>query len=120
MFTMFATSTRMVISTAAAVAIVSFGALTLDQAHLAAAPRGTVEVGELTMVDMAPLASVTLPEVTVVAKRESSNSYFAVATELPEVVVVAKRVAYMVATAKASDQARSAGAQASAEGALLK
>jgi hypothetical protein len=120
MFTMFATTTRMAVSTAAAVAIVSFGALTLDQAHIAAAPHGTVEIGELTMVNTSALASVTLPEVTVVAKRESSNSYFAVATELPEVVVVAKRVAYMVAAAKTPDQARSAGAQAPAEGALLK
>jgi len=108
------------ISSAAAFAIVSFGALVLDQAHLASAPRGTVEIGELTLVDTSPLASVTLPEVTVVAKRESADTYFAAITELPEVVVVAKRVTYMVAKANAAEQARSASAKGSAEGALLK
>jgi hypothetical protein len=102
MFTMFATSARMTISTAAAAAIVSFGALTLDQAHNASAPRGTVEIGELQLIDTAPLASVTLPEVTVVAKRESPQRYLAITAELPEVVVVAKRLGYMVANAHAA------------------
>jgi hypothetical protein len=120
MFTMFATSTRLAASTAAAVAIVSFGALVMDQGHLASAPRGTVEFGELTPVDTSPLAMVNLPEVTVVAKRPSSGTYFAAAVELPEVVVVAKRVAYMVAKANAAEQARSASLNGSAEGALLK
>jgi hypothetical protein len=94
MFTMVAESTRKTFSAAAAVAIVSFGGLAMDQAHLAAAPRGTIEVGQPTIVD----GSVTLaqlPEVIVVAKRESTR-YFA-AAQLPEIVVVAKRVAHMVA-----------------------
>jgi hypothetical protein len=120
MFTMYTSSKRMAVSALAAVAIVSFHAVALDQGHVASAPRGIVEVGELTLVDTTPIASVTLPEVTVVAKREISNTYFAVATELPEVMVVAKRVAYMVAGTNAADQGRSASAKASAEGALLK
>jgi hypothetical protein len=104
MFTMFATSARMTFSTAAAAAIVAFGALTLDQAHIASAPRGTVEVGELKLIDNAPVASVTLPEVTVVAKKESSQRYLAIRAELPEVVVVAKRLGYMVANAHAATE----------------
>ncbi len=120
MFTMVAKSTRMAVSTASAVAIVSFGAVVLDQAHIASAPRGTVEIGELTLVDTTPIASVTLPEVTVIAKREAPDAYFAAVTQLPEVVVVAKRVASMVAKASAADQVRSASAKGSAEGALLK
>ena len=118
MFTIVSKNTRMAVSTAAAVAIVSFGALVLDQGYIAAAPRGTVEIGELTPV--APLAAVMLPEVTVVAKRESADTYFAAVTELPEVVVVAKRVAYLVAKANAAEQARSASLNGSVEGALLK
>ena len=120
MFTIVAKSTRMAVSTAAAVAIVSFGTLVLDQGYIAAAPRGTVEIGELTLVAATPVASVMLPEVTVVAKRESADTYFAAVTELPEVVVVAKRVAYLVAKASAAEQARSASLNGSVEGALLK
>ncbi|MSQ92293.1 MAG: hypothetical protein EXR87_05080 [Gammaproteobacteria bacterium] len=120
MFRQYTNSTQMTVSAIAAVVIVSLNAAVFDQGHFASAPRGIVEVGELTLVDSTPIASVTLPEVTVVAKRETSNTYFAVATELPEVMVVAKRVAYMVAGANAADQGRSASAKASAEGALLK
>ena len=46
MFTMVAQNTRKTISAVAAVAIVSFSGLVLDQAHVAAAPRGTIEVGD--------------------------------------------------------------------------
>ncbi|MDH4259173.1 MAG: hypothetical protein OEW16_02605 [Gammaproteobacteria bacterium] len=120
MFPMYTSSKQMAVSALAAFAIVSLHAVVLDQGHIASAPRGTVEVGELTLVSMAPMASVTLPEVTVVAKRESANGYFAVAAELPEVVVVAKRVAYMVANANAAEQAGSASAKGSAESVLLK
>jgi hypothetical protein len=94
MFTMVAQSTRTTFSAAAAVAIVSFGGLVMDQAHLAAAPKGTVEVGELTALDGA-IALAQLPEVIVVAKRDAGTHY--AAAELPEIVVVAKRVAQMVA-----------------------
>jgi len=45
MFTMVAQSTRKTVSAVAAIAIVSFGGLVMDQAYLAAAPKGMVEVG---------------------------------------------------------------------------
>ena len=120
MFTMFSNSTRLAATTAAAVAIVSFGALAMDQSYIASAPRGTVEVGELTLVDVAQTASVMLPEVTVVAKRVSDDALFAMVPQLPEVVVVAKRVAYMVAEANTAEQAGTASVQGPTEGALLK
>lgn len=95
MFTMVAEGTRKTISAVAAVAIVSFGGLVLDQAYLAAAPRGTIEVGELTALETGEVALARLPEVVVVAKRDFGTAY--AMGELPEVVVVAKRVAHMVA-----------------------
>jgi hypothetical protein len=104
MFTMVAQSTRKTVSAAAALAIVSFGVLGLDQAHLAGAPRGTIEVGEPTTINLAAMAEVQLPEVVVVARREQP-SYLA-ATQLPEIVVVAKRAASLVAT---HDRAKRAG-----------
>lgn len=118
MFTMVAENTRKTVSAVAAIAIVSFGGLVMDQAHLAAAPRGTVEVGELTLVGDGQLAQVMLPEVVVLAKRESAT-FFAAATQLPEIVVVAKRVAHLVAKSDAKAQPSSA-MNAGAEGALLK
>ena len=42
-----------VVSTVLATAVVSFAALTLDQGHVAAAPRGVVEVGTLVPVESA-------------------------------------------------------------------
>jgi hypothetical protein len=92
MFTMVAQSTRKTFSAVAAVAIVSFGGLVMDQAYLAAAPKGTIEIGELTAVDN---AVAQLPEVVVLAKREPIHQF--AAAQLPEVVVLAKRVAKMVA-----------------------
>jgi hypothetical protein len=93
MFTQVAGNARKAISTVAAVAIVSAAGLVMDQAHLAAAPRGTVEVGELTPI-VGTVAA--LPEVVVLAKRESGAA-LASTTELPEVVVVARRVTHMMA-----------------------
>lgn len=117
MFTMVAQNTRKTISAVAAVAIVSFSGLVLDQAHIAAAPRGTIEVGELTPVGEAGMAIAALPEVIVVAKREPAlNARYAVTTQLPEIVVVAKRAAHLVAQ---SDGDRRS-VKADAEGALLK
>ena len=95
MFTMVAQGTQKTFSAMAAVAIVSFGGLVMDQAYLAAAPQGTVEIGELTALDNTGATLAQLPEVVVRAKRESAT-YFA-ATQLPEIVVVAKRVATLVA-----------------------
>jgi hypothetical protein len=118
MFTMVAENTRKTVSAAAAIAIVSFGGLVMDQAYLAAAPRGTVEVGELTLVGDGQLSQVLLSEVAVLAKRESAT-FLAAATQLPEIVVVAKRVAHMVAKSDARAQPSSA-MDTVAEGALLK
>jgi hypothetical protein len=95
MFTMVAQNTQKTFSAMAAVAIVSFGGLVMDQAHLAAAPQGRIEIGELTALDSAGATLAQLPEVVVLAKRESAT-YFA-ATQLPEIVVVAKRVATLAA-----------------------
>ena len=117
MFTMNAYSSRKTISAVAAIAIVSFGGLVLDQAHLAAAPRGTVEVGELTPVGETQMALATLPEVVVIAKRESSDfAQFAATTQLPEIVVVASRVAHRVAKSDSDGPAM----KVDAESALLK
>ena len=104
MFTMVAQSTRKTFSAVAAVAIVSFGGLVMDQAYLAAAPKGSIEIGELTALGNAGATLAQLPEVVVLAKRESAT-YFA-ATQLPEIVVVAKRVATLVA--KDEDKQRAA------------
>ena len=42
-----------VVSTILATTIVTFAALTLDQGHIAAAPRGIVEIGTLVPVEPA-------------------------------------------------------------------
>ncbi len=121
MFTMVAKSTRMAVSTVAAVVIVSFGGLVLDQAHIASAPRGSVEVGELTPIDATQMALTTLPEIAVVARHESAADAMLASAQLPEIVVTAKRVAYVVAKAQATRSGQSnAGLSGSAESALLK
>lgn len=118
MFTIVSENTRKAMSAVAAVAIVATSGFVMDQAHLASAPRGIVEVGELTLVAEGQRAMVTLPEVVVVAKRESAT-FLATATQLPEIVVVAKRVAHLVAKSDAKAQPSSA-MNAGTEGALLK
>jgi len=119
MLTMVAESTRKTVSAIAAVTIVSFSGLVLDQAHIASAPRGIVEIGELTPVG-GELAAVTLPEITVVAKRESAMDAMLAAAELPAITVTGKRVAYVVAKAQAGDGKSKSAVKGSAEGALLK
>jgi len=94
MFTMNANHTA--IGAMAAVAIVAFGGLVMDQAYLAAAPEGTIEVGEPTALDAGTIRLAQLPEVVVVGKRDFGTHY-AAATVLPEIVVVAKRAAHLVA-----------------------
>lgn len=94
MFTMVAENTRKTFSAMAAVAIVSFGGLVMDQSYLAAAPAGRVEIGPLTALDGAT-SLAQLPEVLVVARRDGGTQL--AAAQLPEVVVVAKRIAQMVA-----------------------
>lgn len=121
MFTMVANSTRMAVSAVAAVAVVSFSGLVLDQAHIASAPRGYVEIGELTPVGATEMAMATLPEVTVVAKRTSAGDALLAAVELPEIVVSAKRVAYVVAKGQGAKGGQSQqDLRASAASALLK
>lgn len=122
MMTMFAHSTRIAFSTIAAVAVVSFGGLALDQGHIAAAPRGSIEVGELTPVNPAQFASVALPEVAVHRRRGAAvPSHLTVTTQLPEIVVVARRLVTLVAQpSSAADSTPSATVRGSAEGALLK
>ena len=94
MFTTNSKAIRKTLSAIGAIAIVSFGGLVMDQAYLAAAPEGKVEVGQLTALDGTTMLA-QLPEVVVVARRDSARTLAAV--ELPEVVVVAKHVAQMVA-----------------------
>ncbi len=110
-------NTRKTISAVAAVAIVAFSGLVMDQAHLASAPAGTIEIGELTPVSDTGMTIAALPEVIVVAKRESAFAAgFAATTQLPEIVVVASRVTQRVAHPNADSPAM----KADAEGALLK
>jgi hypothetical protein len=74
MFTMVTESTRRSFSAVAAVAVVAFAGLTLDQGHLGALPQGTVEVGELTPINVMQMAAVTLPEIVVTGQRIDSGS----------------------------------------------
>ena len=69
MLSTYESTPRQLISGAAAVAVMMFAGLALDQGHIAAAPLGTVEVGELTPVGLEKLAQVTWPEIVVTAER---------------------------------------------------
>jgi len=91
MFTMVTENTRRSFSAVAAVAVVAFTGLTLDQGHLGALPQGTVEVGELTPVNVMQMASVTLPEIVVTGERLEAARLALDLPELPEVMVVASR-----------------------------
>ena len=73
MFTMVTESTRRMTSAVAAVAVVAFAGLTLDQGHAGTLPQGTVEVGELTPVNVMQMAAVTLPEIVVSGARIASG-----------------------------------------------
>ena len=72
MFTMVTESTRRSFSAVAAVAVVAFAGFTFDQGHMSALPQGTVEVGELTPVNVMQMASVALPGVVVTGQRIES------------------------------------------------
>jgi hypothetical protein len=69
MYTSSIWSLRGTLSTALAAAIVAVGGLTLDQGHAGSLRNGTIEIGELTPVDVLPRVA-QLPEVFVIAKRE--------------------------------------------------
>ena len=91
MFTMLTENTRRVTSAVAAVAVVAFAGLTLDQGHVGALPEGTVEVGELTPVNLMQLAQVTLPEIVITGERVATDAAVMEMAELPEVVVYGSR-----------------------------
>jgi len=71
MFTMVNESSRRMVSAVAAVAIVAFAGVALDQGHRGGAPEGAVRVGELTLVNPMKMAGLTLPEITVTAARQT-------------------------------------------------
>jgi hypothetical protein len=73
MLTMDTQNTRRSVSVVAAVAIVAFGGLVLDQGHTSALRSGTVEVGELTPIGLEKLAQVTLPEIFITAERPATQ-----------------------------------------------
>ena len=91
MFTMVTESTRRSFSAVAAVAVVAFAGLTLDQGHFGGMPEGTVEVGELTPVSVMQMAAVTLPEIVVTGQRIEATQFASDLPALPEVVVVGSR-----------------------------
>jgi hypothetical protein len=97
MFTRVTEKTRQTISAAAAVAVVAFAGLTLDQGHLSALPQGSVEVGELTPVNLMQMAAVTLPEIVISGQRGETTSLTAGLTQLPEVVVIGSREVQLAA-----------------------
>ncbi len=51
-----------------AAAVVAVSGLVWDRAHLASAPEGTVEIGQLTPVE-APVLIAALPEIVVTARK---------------------------------------------------
>jgi hypothetical protein len=59
---------RAALSAVLAAAIVGTSGLALDKAHVASLPKGTIEVGELTPVDVLPQVAA-LPAVIVSAPR---------------------------------------------------
>ena len=97
MFTMVTESTRRSFSAVAAVAIVASAGFTFDQGHLNALPQGTVEVGELTPVNVMQMASVTLPEIVVTGERLETARLARDLPALPEITVVASREVQMAA-----------------------
>lgn len=87
MFTNVAFDARKTLSGVAAAVVVAFGMVGLDQGHLAAAPAGTIEVGE--PVDLAAPMVAMLPEITVTASRLDGAAQLAM---LPEITVTASRL----------------------------
>ncbi len=97
MFTMVTESTRRMTSAVAAVAVVAFAGLTLDQGHAGALPRGTVEVGELTPVNVMQMAAVALPEIVVRGARIDSGRDHAATggdASLPALVAAAGKAVF--------------------------
>jgi len=86
MFTSTTSRTQRMAGTVAAIFVVAFSGLMLEHGHNGAIPRGVVEVGELTPLNLEQLAMVTLPGVEIVGSRQHG-----MAVVLPEVVVVGSR-----------------------------
>ncbi len=108
MFTMMNESTRRIFSAFAAVAVVGFAGLAVDQADRASLPRGVVEIGELVPVAEAEIAQVVFPEIEVTASRLSPARFAGELPRLPELVVVGRREV-SVATAGADAAADTQG-----------
>ena len=111
MFTMLTENTRRVTSAVAAVAVVAFAGLALDQGHAGGMPEGTVEVGELTPVNLMQLVHVTLPEVVVTAERVEPSARQAGAAQpatLPGLAAAAGRAVLDGQKAPSQDSARKA------------
>lgn len=101
MFTMFNQSTRQMVSGVAAVAVVAFAGLTLDQGHFGGMPRGVVEVGEMQPHNLEQLVSTMLPEIVVTASAMEPVLAFGERVVLPELVVVGERQVQVAGTAAA-------------------
>ena len=107
MFTMVTESTRRVTSAVAAVAVVALTGLTLDQGHVGALPEGTVEVGELTPVNLLQLATVTLPEIVVTGERVAAGRGDAADDDalLPALAAAAGEAAFEIGATRRAETA---------------
>jgi hypothetical protein len=108
MFSMINESTRRVFSAFAAVAVVGFAGLAVDQADRASLPRGVVELGELLPVAEAEIAQVVFPEIEVTASRlaPSPTRFAGELPRLSELVVVGRREVSVVAAAAPAGDTR--------------
>jgi hypothetical protein len=97
MFTMVTESTRRTVSAVAAVAVVAFSGVAFEAGHAGALPQGSVEVGELTPVNLMQMVAITLPEVVITGQRVDAGQWAANVPMLPEVVVVASREVQLAA-----------------------
>lgn len=97
---------RKMVSGIAAVLIVAAQGVALDQGHIAAAPKGTVTVGELTVVSPERLVVAQLPEVTVIGERMVDDDTRLADVEpvmFEEVVITAPREVLMAVSVGESD-----------------
>ncbi|MBM5810826.1 MAG: hypothetical protein FJ191_02495 [Gammaproteobacteria bacterium] len=118
METQIGSSIRNFIGALSAVAIVGFSVLVLDQGHIAAAPRGVVEIGELIPAEATMVTSaVLLPEIIVVGRAEQAPVLMA--ASLPEVIVKAERVVAQVASLGGAGDGLGIRSSTPAAGALL-
>jgi hypothetical protein len=96
----------------AAVAVVAFAGLTLDQGHQGSLRGGSVEVGELVPINVMQMAAVTLPEITVTASHVVGGHREAVEprqSAMAALAVAAGRAALRETNALGSEHTTSAG-----------